>query len=137
MQRKVGLGLVLTGVLGLAVALILYFGAHQILRLIYGPLFGPAEALLRVLTLAVPLELISALLGVTLVSRKHDVAVANGVTVAAIVNIGLNLVLVPRYGALGAAWVTVISYAVYCPALAVAALLVAKSEVAIRERGAD
>ncbi|MHC4390422.1 MAG: hypothetical protein ACYS22_03785, partial [Planctomycetota bacterium] len=40
---------------------------------------------------------------------------------AALANVGLNLWLIPRYGALGAAWATGISYAILCALFHVAA----------------
>ncbi|HEX5422892.1 MAG TPA: polysaccharide biosynthesis C-terminal domain-containing protein, partial [Candidatus Acidoferrales bacterium] len=52
----------------------------------------------------------SSLLGIFLVSRGHDKLLLKIIAAATIVNVGLNVALIPRMQALGSAWATVLSY---------------------------
>ncbi|MEP7071752.1 MAG: flippase [Verrucomicrobiota bacterium] len=96
---------------GLAVALILTIFAPVIVRSLFGDQFLSATTVLRILAW-VP---VFVFLGVT--QSGYDIT--EGLTwmatlrtaAGAVINIGLNLVLIPRYGPMGAAAATVIAQA--------------------------
>jgi O-antigen/teichoic acid export membrane protein len=85
--------------------------AGPILRIIYGADLN-ATHLLRLLSFAIPMDFCAAFLGTALVSRGFDRAVLWGAVTAALCNVLINLWLIPRFSATGAAWATVISYGV-------------------------
>jgi O-antigen/teichoic acid export membrane protein len=99
------------GVLGGCLALVIAISAAPILRIIYGADLN-AIHLLRLLSLAIPMDFCAAFLGTALVSRGFDRAVLWGAGTAAFCNVLINLWLIPRFSAMGAAWATVISYGV-------------------------
>lgn len=86
-----------------------WLAAELIISTLYGPDFGASSAVLRVHIVVLPLVFISV----------HPYLVDRGLTLyslwftgaAAVVNVGLNVVLIPRMGASGAAVATVASYA--------------------------
>ncbi|KPK69200.1 hypothetical protein AMJ82_06210 [candidate division TA06 bacterium SM23_40] len=92
------------------VAFIIALFSRQIIGLISPPEFLPAAAV-------VPLVLASYIcygsylvfsVGIMLAERtSFNMLVAGG---AALLNLGLNLLVIPRYGMMGAAWTTLISY---------------------------
>jgi O-antigen/teichoic acid export membrane protein len=85
--------------------------ASPILHVIYG---GDMNAihLLRLLSFAIPMDFCAALLGTVLVSRGFDRPVLWSAGTAATCNILMNLWLIPRFRATGAAWATLICYGV-------------------------
>lgn len=101
--------LLLVTAAGAALAVVIGVFAPAILRVIYGSDLG-ATNLLRVLVFAIPMDFCVALLGTVFVSRGHDRAILAGTGSAAAVNIILNLFLIPRFQALGAAIATLASY---------------------------
>lgn len=96
-------------ILGGCLALIIGVWAAPILHIIYGSDLG-AIHLLRVLVVALPMELCIALMGTVLVSRGFDKVVLACTGSAAAFNVTLNWFLIPRLQADGAAWSTVASY---------------------------
>ena|SRR6266576_1043621 len=103
--------LVALAVLGGCLALVIATWAAPILRIIYGADLN-AVHLLRLLGFAIPMDFCAALMGTVLVSRGFDRAVLWGAGTAALCNVLINLWLIPRFSAMGAAWATVISYGV-------------------------
>jgi len=93
------------------VAGVLGFLAPQILTFIYGSPMG-ADSLFRVLLIAMPLDFCFSLLWTVLVSRGYDRFVLYALTTAAVSNVLLNWVFIPRFQAGAAAWATVASYTV-------------------------
>lgn len=85
--------------------------ASDLLRLIYGSGLN-ATPLLRILSFAIPMDFCVALLGTVFVSRGRDRVVLVTGAISAGANITMNWFLIPRMGALGAAWATVWSYVV-------------------------
>jgi O-antigen/teichoic acid export membrane protein len=114
-------GKVIGGValLGSGIALALATWDTSILRIIYGSDLN-ASHLLRILSLAVPMDFCSAFMGIVCVSRGFDKVVMKCAGAAAISDILANLWLIPRFGASGAAWSTLISYVILVSALAIA-----------------
>ena len=83
--------------------------ALPIIRIVYTATYDDSAEVLRVLYLSVPglyIATVAMLLASATMREKRAVLImATGVAL----NVALNLVAIPRYGALGAAWVTVIS----------------------------
>lgn len=83
--------------------------AVPVIRIVYTAAYDESAEVLRVLYLSVPglyIATVAMLLASATMREKRAVLImATGVTL----NVALNLVAIPRYGALGAAWVTVIS----------------------------
>lgn len=106
--RNALLGVVAVGTL---VALVALVWAPSILRVIYGSDLH-AVGLLRLLSIAIPMDFCAALLGTVLVSRGFDKPVLWGAIAATAFNVAINFWLIPRQGAMGAAWATLASYVV-------------------------
>jgi O-antigen/teichoic acid export membrane protein len=106
--RNALLGLVAIGAL---LAVVISMWAASILHIIYGSDIR-AVGLLRILSLAIPMDFCAALMGTVLVSRGYDKPVLWGAVAATICNVSVNFLLIPRFGATGAAWATLVSYLV-------------------------
>ncbi|CAH2032039.1 flippase [Trichlorobacter ammonificans] len=96
--------------LGYAVALPVTLLAPWLVRLLFGPSYQPAAPLLAVLIWA------GLFANITVVRNAHFIALEWGrsllwaTTAGAAANVLLNLLLIPRYGAMGAALATCLSY---------------------------
>jgi len=86
--------------------------AAPMIELFYGKEYSPTASLLIVLIWSEVPIFFAAALGSALVAKGMQKYTPYGAIAGAIVNILLNLVLIPRYDALGAAWATVISYSI-------------------------
>ncbi len=78
---------------------------------LFGPEFATGASVLLVLVAGHGINVMTGPVGTVLVMTGHEKIMRNNVLAAAAVNIGLNLVLVPRMGALGAAVATAASLA--------------------------
>lgn len=96
-------------VLGVAAWAFVALFAMPIVRIVYTAAYDDSVGVLRVLYLSVPglyIATVAMLLASSTLREKRAVLImAAGVAL----NVALNLVAIPRYGALGAAWVTVVS----------------------------
>jgi O-antigen/teichoic acid export membrane protein len=99
-------------VLGVAAWGLVALFALPIVRIVYTAAYDDSAEVLRVLYLSVPglyIATVAMLLASATMREKRAVVImATGVAL----NVALNLVAIPRYGALGAAWVTVVSQTV-------------------------
>ncbi|WP_396593048.1 polysaccharide biosynthesis C-terminal domain-containing protein [Brevundimonas sp. R86498] len=105
---------------GLAVAavvvgpmmLVLIVGADRIAPLVFGAAYADAGPLLRVLAVSQGLQALSIVTTalMTMTNRHHAYAAVNLFAIA--LNVVLNLTLIPRFGAMGAAWAAVASSSV-------------------------
>lgn len=95
---------------GIPPALLVVHFSRKILIGIYGVHFAQAAPMLSLLILALPLDFVTSLCGATMVAWGMSKRVLIATGMAAAVNIGANLYLIPRYGGLGASWATLISY---------------------------
>lgn len=95
---------------GLAVTAAL---ARPAVLVIGGGDFVTADSILRVLAIAFPVSVVASLgaSGILVLTRRTG-NYAGLVLTAGFVNVGLNLLLIPHWGILAAAWTTVISQAV-------------------------
>ncbi len=96
---------------GSTISLILGYYAPEILGVLYGSELIASKDLLRVLLLGLPLEFAVSLFGTALNAWGHHKILLLTTGSAAIFNVLLNLFLIPRMAAMGAALATVASYA--------------------------
>lgn len=92
---------------GVSIAIVTVMVADDLVRLLYGATYSNAGRLLAVLIISVAIIMPSTVCGSTLraTDRQNISAIVTGL--GALLNIGLNLALIPYYEALGAAWATV------------------------------
>ncbi|MGH7476606.1 MAG: flippase [Longimicrobiales bacterium] len=83
------------------------FLAHQIIGLIFGAGYAPSGIALQVLIWSIPLALVRDVPVAALFAAGRETQVFRLTGVAAVLNVGLNILLIPRYGMLGAAAATV------------------------------
>jgi len=93
-------GISLTGVVGFTVL------APVLVRLFLGPAFGAAAELIPWLALAYALQNVQQTFEVIMYAHRRTRALAALQAVAAVVALALYVVLIPKFGALGAAWGT-------------------------------
>jgi len=86
--------------------------AGPIVRLLYGPPFARSAGLLPILMIAFVLSSFGSLAGFLSAVLGVQWRLALSSTIGAALNVALNLVLIPPYGAYGSAWATVATEAV-------------------------
>jgi len=123
LYRRTLLGLVLLVVPMVAGVIWL---APFIVRVWLGAEFAPVVPLLRVVILSTALVYLGISAGNLLVALSNPKANFYAMAAATTVNVALNFLWIPRHGALGAAWATVVGFGV----LSVGALVLA--EMALR-----
>jgi polysaccharide transporter, PST family len=92
--------------MAIIVAVVVGFAAPHLVVLLYGPLYAEAAPVLQVQIWAGTAVGMSYVHGKWLLAEGLQRLGLLYTLVGCIVNLGLNLVLIPRYGALGAAWAT-------------------------------
>ncbi len=111
-DRKLQLFLDAMTALGYAVAIPVFVFATPIVRIVYGAEFAEAAGVLRIHVVSFVFVCMGIARGVYLVTKNYVRFNMASSIAAAVLNVVLNLVLIPRHGAMGAAWSTLISYAV-------------------------
>jgi O-antigen/teichoic acid export membrane protein len=91
------------------VLVVCYQEASAIITFISGPSFAPAGPLLAILAWALGCMLFGNIAGFTLIALDRQVFLVKLYTVLVAVNIAGNFLLIPRFGAAGAAWMTVVT----------------------------
>lgn len=91
------------------VACVLAFAAEPLLALLYGEAFRPAAAALQIQLLCAPFVALGVLSSAWLVLERKTGHALRRTLVGAVVNIGLNLVLIPAAGIVGAALATLVA----------------------------
>src|SRR4029077_5282644 len=86
--------------------------AAPMVELFYGKQYLPTASLLIVLVWSEVPIFFGVVMSNALVAKGIQKYIAYGAIAGAGVNVLLNLVLIPRYGALGASWATVMSYCI-------------------------
>lgn len=94
-------------VFGVAVTPLLWVGAGRLIPLIYGASYDAAVPAFRILILSLPLMSLNFALTHQLIGWNGQRAYAAICAVALLVNVGLNVYLVPTQSIEGAAWATV------------------------------
>jgi O-antigen/teichoic acid export membrane protein len=98
--------------LGFAVAAALLLVAPWGMPLVFGEAYRTSGQLLLVLALAVPGRYLATSVGSVLVTQDNMRRKVWLMGLTALVNLALNMLLIPRYGVYGAAWATVASESV-------------------------
>ena len=95
---------------GTGVAAIMALARKALIEFLFGPAFVASAALAGPLLFAIPLDFVTSVLLTVLVAWDHPRRVIAATGTAVGTNIVLNLFLIPRYGARGAAYATPLSY---------------------------
>jgi O-antigen/teichoic acid export membrane protein len=101
--------LTIYSLIGGSIALVLWKFSHEIITLIYGDKFLPSADVLDIISWAILLFFINFLLSNILITSGRENFNTWNLVGATILNIILNLVWIPKYGAMGAAWATLFS----------------------------
>jgi PST family polysaccharide transporter len=103
-----GLSILVMALVGLAFGVAIWIAAPWLVDLFFGPQYGAAVAVMRVMAVIIPLIVLNAaLVSQWLVPHGLDRPLNVVILSATALNLALALALAPRYGALGMAWVTV------------------------------
>jgi O-antigen/teichoic acid export membrane protein len=109
-RRTVHRLVLLAAAVGLAGALALWFLREPVIHLVYGQEYASAGLVLGVLALAIPLDFVVAVKGTSYVAQGREKPLLGCIALAAGANIVANLLLIPRFGMMAAAWTTVGTY---------------------------
>lgn len=104
--------ILLVGAVMTAGAAVLAGVAPLLIGVVAGPDFGPSTDLFRIYMCAVPAAVLNGAMAVQWIGRGLFLQVSAITIAAGLLNFCGNLLLIPRYGAAGAAWATVVG--VYC-----------------------
>jgi O-antigen/teichoic acid export membrane protein len=83
--------------------------AKPLMIFIGGPAFADSALLFAIMVPLLPLRFLNNNFGMALSALNHQNARTQGAILAAVFNVGLNLILIPHYGALGAAITTLLT----------------------------
>jgi O-antigen/teichoic acid export membrane protein len=95
--------------------------APLLIELLFGRAYSDGALALQVLVLSVPVAALREMSVAALIARHRETALLRVNIVAAVVNVSLNLALIPTFGLAGAAWATVLSEVVRLGVAVVAA----------------
>ena len=93
-------------------AVITQFLAPLVVRLLYGWQFAPAAGILRVHIWTGVFVFVGCVSGIQFVQEKLTVSTMQRTILGAILNVVLNLLWIPRWGGMGSAVATLVSYSV-------------------------
>ncbi len=94
---------------GLSVAVVTAILSGKLIELVYGTTYGPAGPLLAVLIFSAAVIMPSTVCGTVLRAIGRQTVSAWVTGLGALLNILINFVLIPFWGAMGAAWATLIT----------------------------
>ena len=92
-------------------AAILFVAAGPVIDLLYSSRFSASAAVVRILVPGIVLFAAARVLGNDIAARGRPLVNSVVASASVLFNIGLNVVLIPRYGINGAAWASTGSYA--------------------------
>jgi O-antigen/teichoic acid export membrane protein len=95
---------------GVAVAIAVTVVAYPVIDLLYGSEYRPAAAILQMHIWACPSFFMSTVLARWLIIEELMIFALTRHFLGALANVGLNLILIPAYGGMGAAIATLLSY---------------------------
>ncbi|MDD3934905.1 polysaccharide biosynthesis C-terminal domain-containing protein [Rhodoferax sp.] len=101
-------------VIGLVVMLSLIAIAPFLVEFFFGATYSAAGYVVQTLALCVPFRYLASSIGNCLVTQDHMRKKMTYQMTVAVLNVGLNLILIPNYGMHGAAWATVLSELALC-----------------------
>lgn len=108
----------LAGAAGCVIALVLWSLREPLVRLVYGEAYLESARVLGVLAFVVPLDFVISVKGTAYIAAGRERKTLVCVLLAAITNVVANLIWIPRYGMMAAAWTTLASYGVLLMAYA-------------------
>ncbi len=106
-QNLLHRSLILLLVISCVLTVIMWIGA-PLLVLVRSD-FAASIAVLRILSLGLPLFFVSALFFWALIALEKQKALVAVYGISMVLNIVLNLIFIPRYGYIAAAWITIVS----------------------------
>jgi O-antigen/teichoic acid export membrane protein len=109
MIKSMGPALMAAGFIGLGLALMFWMFGPDLISLAYGPAFQGGDQSLMVLGCALVFILPNGVLIQAFLALGLERWFAFSASIAAVVNIGGNLLLIPIYGTIAAAWMTVLT----------------------------
>jgi O-antigen/teichoic acid export membrane protein len=109
MIKSMGTALIAAGFIGLGLALMFWLFGSDLISWVYGPAFQGGDQLLIVLGCALVFILPNGVLIQAFLALGLERWVAFSAAIAALVNICGNLLLIPIYGTIAAAWMTVLT----------------------------
>jgi O-antigen/teichoic acid export membrane protein len=128
LDRVYRLALKLLIATALPLAVVITYLADEVVRLFWGASFLPDSAVaLRILIWFLPLSFFNGLTQYVLIAVGRQARITVAFAVAALFNVGANLLLIPRFGYVAAAGVTIVSEVV----LLVPFLLALRGRVAV------
>jgi len=93
---------------------LVYIFAPLMIKVLAGDGYEASVRVLRVLSIALIFAYVSHLVGFTLIARGGQrVMLKMGIT-ALVINFVANLIMIPKFGIMGAAWVTVLTESLMC-----------------------
>jgi O-antigen/teichoic acid export membrane protein len=98
--------------LGTYLASVVFATADPLVRLVFGPAFGPTGAALRILAITVVMIFVYTPSVQAMIVFDRQRTLFWSLLSGAAVNVVLNVALIPAYGLYGAAWATVATHAV-------------------------
>ncbi|MGB4774135.1 MAG: flippase [Daejeonella sp.] len=98
--------------LSLSIAIIMTFASHFVYHIFYKPEFWPGATVLSVHVWAGVFVFLGSASGQYLIAEGLTKLAMLRTAVGAIVNIALNIIWIPQYGILGAAYATLVAYGV-------------------------
>lgn len=110
--RSIQTQLLFLFLIGFILACALSLVGPHLLLLLYGRDFSAANGILRLLVVVLPLDFVTSFLCNAMVAWGYSRKVLACTVTALVANVALNLRLIPRGQALGAAWATDLSYIV-------------------------
>jgi O-antigen/teichoic acid export membrane protein len=102
-----------------AIAMLVYTNAVDLLSLLASRKFAAASTLLPVLVLGLLIYAIHIFFNAPLIIHKRSMVLTAVTSSCCIANIGMNILMLPRFGIAGAAWATLFSYVLMVGALAI------------------
>jgi O-antigen/teichoic acid export membrane protein len=96
-------------IIALPITIGVFVLADQIVVFLYESAYLQTAPALKILIMVLPLMFVSEFLGYIVVIANQESRVARAIVISTALNISLNLLLVPRYGFIAAAWMTVIT----------------------------
>jgi len=99
-------------VAGTSICVAISVGAGPIIRLLYGPAFQASAPLLVFLIWSEIAVFFSAVVYNALVALDLERHLILPTLLCAAINVGLNVLLIPKFGAMGSVWASVVAYSV-------------------------
>jgi O-antigen/teichoic acid export membrane protein len=97
--------------IGLITGLALWLLSPLLVPIAFGPAYADVVVLLGILATCVPIRFLSTSVGSALLTESHMRFRVLAMLAATVVAVGLTCMLIPRLGAVGAAWATVVAEA--------------------------